>query len=149
LRLIDHEADRRHSLGLVVAELRREADALGLEFQQAARSGCDAASRNNLRQRANSLVTRAAQASLTASKGAGFVVGHPAERLLRESMFFLVWSCPQPVLNRCSAIWRAWLPTNKSLTEFELVTEREVAENKCFFGFPRIVNPGGTRLSPP
>ncbi len=97
LRLIDHEADRRHSLGLVVAELRREADALGLEFQQAARSGCDAASRNNLRQRANSLVTRAAQASLTASKGAGFVVGHPAERLLRESMFFLVWSCPQPV----------------------------------------------------
>jgi hypothetical protein len=25
------------------------------------------------------------------------VVGHPAERLLRESMFFLVWSCPQPV----------------------------------------------------
>jgi hypothetical protein len=42
-------------------------------------------------------VTRAAQAALTASKGTGFVVGHPAERLVRESAFFLVWSCPQAV----------------------------------------------------
>ena len=38
---------------------------------------------------------RAAQAALTAAKGAGFVRGHPAERLARESLFFLVWSCPQ------------------------------------------------------
>lgn len=52
----------------------------------------------SVRQRANSLVLRAAQALLAASKGAGFVSGHPAERILREAMFFLVWSCPQPVL---------------------------------------------------
>jgi len=25
------------------------------------------------------------------------VAGHPAERLVRESLFFLVWSCPQSV----------------------------------------------------
>ena len=43
--------------------------------------------------------TRAAQAYLAASKGAGFVVGHPAERAVREAMFFLVWSCPQPVVS--------------------------------------------------
>jgi hypothetical protein len=43
-------------------------------------------------------VLRATQAYLAASKGAGFVAGHPAERLVREAMFFLVWSCPQPVL---------------------------------------------------
>ena len=97
LRLIDGEADRRQSLAPVSAELRREADALEQEFHQAVGNGCDATSRNRLRQRANALVTRAAQAALTASKGAGFVVGHPAEQLLRESMFFLVWSCPQPV----------------------------------------------------
>jgi alkylation response protein AidB-like acyl-CoA dehydrogenase len=97
LELIDREADGRQSLAPVVAELRREADALGQQFRQATRDGCDASSRNSLRQRANALVTRSAQAALTASKGAGFVVGHPAERLLRESMFFLVWSCPQPV----------------------------------------------------
>jgi len=50
-----------------------------------------------IRARANSLVLRSAQAWLTACKGAGFVAGHPAERTVRESMFFLVWSCPQPV----------------------------------------------------
>ena len=97
LRLIDREADSRPSLTPVGAELRREADALEQDFHQAVGNGCDATGRNSLRQRANALVTRAAQAALTASKGAGFVVGHPAEQLLRESMFFLVWSCPQPV----------------------------------------------------
>ncbi|MGE3316632.1 MAG: acyl-CoA dehydrogenase family protein, partial [Planctomycetaceae bacterium] len=52
----------------------------------------------SIRQRANSLVLRVAQAYLAASKGAGFVAGHPAERAVREAMFFLVWSCPAPVL---------------------------------------------------
>ena len=51
-----------------------------------------------LRQRANSLVLRVTQAALAASKGAGFVRGHPAERHVREALFFLVWSCPQPVV---------------------------------------------------
>ncbi|WP_166820249.1 acyl-CoA dehydrogenase family protein [Thalassoroseus pseudoceratinae] len=52
-----------------------------------------------IRQNANSLVLRTAQAYLAAVKGAGFLSGHPAERGVREAMFFLVWSCPQPVLN--------------------------------------------------
>ncbi|MEX1224544.1 MAG: acyl-CoA dehydrogenase, partial [Pirellulales bacterium] len=51
-----------------------------------------------LRTRANSLALRASQASLTAAKGAGYVWGHPAGRWCREALFFLVWSCPQPVL---------------------------------------------------
>ena len=59
--------------------------------------GIDTQDRNLLRQRANTLVTRTSQAALTASKGAGFVKGHPAEHLIRESMFYLVWSCPQSV----------------------------------------------------
>ena len=50
-----------------------------------------------LRTAANSLVVRAAQAALTATKGAGFIAGHPAERGIRESMLFLVWSCPHQV----------------------------------------------------
>jgi alkylation response protein AidB-like acyl-CoA dehydrogenase len=52
----------------------------------------------SLRARANSLALRAAQASLAAAKGAGYVVGHPAGRWCREALFFLVWSCPQPVM---------------------------------------------------
>lgn len=51
-----------------------------------------------IRQRANSLAARITQAALAVSKGAGFVRGHPAERSVREAMFFLVWSCPQPVV---------------------------------------------------
>ena len=50
-----------------------------------------------IRQQANSLALRSTQAALTATKGRGFVQGHPAERMVREAMFFLVWSCPQPV----------------------------------------------------
>ncbi len=61
-------------------------------------TGDPALSSESIRRRANSLVLRAAQAYLAASKGAGFVAGHPAERAVREAMFFLVWSCPAPVV---------------------------------------------------
>ena len=52
----------------------------------------------SIRIRANSLVLRMTQAYLAATKGAGFLATHPASRMVREAMFFLVWSCPQPVL---------------------------------------------------
>jgi alkylation response protein AidB-like acyl-CoA dehydrogenase len=52
----------------------------------------------DLRARANSLVLRASQSALAAAKGTGYVAGHPAGRWCREALFFLVWSCPQPVL---------------------------------------------------
>lgn len=53
--------------------------------------------KETIRQRANSLTLRSTQAALAAAKGAGYVVGHPAGRWCREALFFLVWSCPQPV----------------------------------------------------
>ncbi len=62
-------------------------------------SGEAVCTNESLRQRANSLVLRATQASMAAAKGAGYVVGHPVERWCREALFFLVWSCPQPVMN--------------------------------------------------
>ena len=48
--------------------------------------------------RANSLVLRATQMSLAAAKGAGYASRHPVGRWCREALFFLVWSCPQPVV---------------------------------------------------
>ena len=51
-----------------------------------------------LRSAANSLALRSAQAALAAAKGTGYVQGHPAGRWCREALFFLVWSCPQPVM---------------------------------------------------
>ena len=53
---------------------------------------------NDVRHLANSIALRIAQACMAVSKGAGYVQGHPAERLVREAMFFLVWSCPRPVV---------------------------------------------------
>ena len=52
-----------------------------------------------LRQRCNNLVLRATQASLSVAKGTGFVTGHPAGRWCCEALFFMVWSCPQSVMN--------------------------------------------------
>ena len=60
-------------------------------------------SAGELRQQANSLVLRSTQAALSAAKGAGFLASHPTGRWAREALFFLVWSCPQPVVaaNMC------------------------------------------------
>jgi alkylation response protein AidB-like acyl-CoA dehydrogenase len=52
---------------------------------------------HGLRKRANDLALQSSQAALAAAKGAGFMQGHPVSRWCREAMFFLVWSCPQPV----------------------------------------------------
>ncbi len=57
-------------------------------------------SAETLRVRATTLALQMSQSLLTASKGAGFVHGHPAERMVREAMFFLVWSCPQAVAGK-------------------------------------------------
>jgi alkylation response protein AidB-like acyl-CoA dehydrogenase len=101
----------RSALGLLERESRQRADlapprdALGAEAAEleadlfAAVRGTPACSNDVLRQRANSLVLRATQAALAAAKGSGFVQGHPAGRWCREALFFLVWSCPQPVLS--------------------------------------------------
>jgi alkylation response protein AidB-like acyl-CoA dehydrogenase len=97
LALLDHEADGRPALAPIAAGLRAETLALSARLATAASDGIDPEARDRLRGEANSLVIRAAQAALTASKGAGFVAGHPAERLVRESLFYLVWSCPQTV----------------------------------------------------
>jgi alkylation response protein AidB-like acyl-CoA dehydrogenase len=70
-----------------------ESDLIGLA------SGVPACSSDELRARANSLALRSTQAALAAAKGAGYVNGHPAGRWCREALFFLVWSCPQPVMN--------------------------------------------------
>ena len=50
-----------------------------------------------LRVRVNDLLTRLAVVLMNLSKGSGFVRGHPAERLVREAMFFQVWSSPPSV----------------------------------------------------
>ena len=98
--LVADEASRRESLAPIAAGLGTELATLVGRLDAAARAGIPPAERDALRGAANDLVLRAGQAALAASKGAGFVRGHPAERLVRESLFFLVWSCPQAVTDK-------------------------------------------------
>ena len=100
LRGLAVETEKRSDLNDYLFPLQEESDQLLADLRLAAQGaspdGDNAA--ESIRRRANSLVLRSAQAWRAATKGAGFVAGHPAERAVRESMFFLVWSCPQPVL---------------------------------------------------
>lgn len=95
--LIEREAIKRQALTANLKALATQADDLHLRLRQVA-SGIEVCSNDELRTAANSLVLRATQSALVAAKGAGYVSGHPAGRWCQEALFFLVWSCPQAVL---------------------------------------------------
>ena len=90
-----NEAAKRSDLIEIAEQLQLQTDALCNDLIDAASGGtCDA---GELRGRANRLVMRTTQAAMSAAKGAGYVATHPVGRWCREALFFLVWSCPQPV----------------------------------------------------
>ena len=47
----------------------------------------------------NELALRITHAAVALYKGTGLLADHPAQRLAREAMFLLVWSCPDPVID--------------------------------------------------
>jgi hypothetical protein len=96
------EAMRRADLVPVVDGLSEQwrtldDDLARLADASPAAGGAGPSPADDIRGRANSLALRSAQAALAATKGSGYVRGHPAGRRCREALFFLVWSCPQPV----------------------------------------------------
>jgi len=106
LDFLEQEAEARSDL--VEAAKRFRTDETELRTLLLAKAqGDEVCSSEKLRSSANSLVLRVTQATLAAAKGAGFVHAHPAGRWCREALFFLVWSCPQPVLqaNLCELAW--------------------------------------------
>ena len=96
---------KRESVQKSRSDLQPTADALDQQLQELSNSlfqlaaGNPVCSNEQLRIDANSFVLRATQSALVAAKGAGFVEGHAVGRWCREALFFLVWSCPQPVRN--------------------------------------------------
>lgn len=89
------ESTKRNDLLRVAETMESQVDELQQRLLQAAAGqACDA---SQIRGDANRLVMRTTQAAMTAAKGAGYVQGHPVGRWCREALFFLVWSCPQPV----------------------------------------------------
>jgi alkylation response protein AidB-like acyl-CoA dehydrogenase len=97
IEYLEQESKQRSDLKKPTAELHREHAALQKDLLAMA-AGKEVCTNDELRAKANSLVLRATQAALAAAKGSGYVIGHPAGRMAREAMFFLVWSCPQPVM---------------------------------------------------
>ncbi len=95
---LEHESLARLVLASPAAELRHEHTELADSLLQLA-GGVQVCSNDTLRAAANSIALRASQAALSAAKGTGYVVGHPAGRWCREALFFLVWSCPEGVMS--------------------------------------------------
>ena len=52
-----------------------------------------------LRAACNDLALRITQSLVALQKGSALLMDHPAQRLAREALFFLVWSCPDPVID--------------------------------------------------
>jgi alkylation response protein AidB-like acyl-CoA dehydrogenase len=97
IEFLEKESQQRADLGDPTGNLRAEHATLQRDLISLAAGAADCSS-DEVRTRANSLVLRSTQAALAAAKGSGYVAGHPAGRWCREALFFLVWSCPQPVM---------------------------------------------------
>jgi alkylation response protein AidB-like acyl-CoA dehydrogenase len=97
LKFLAGEAEKRSDLREPLASLRNELDEAQADLLALA-AGDEPCTSEAIRARANSLVLRTTQSALAAAKGTGYLLGHPTGRWCREALFFLVWSCPQPVM---------------------------------------------------
>jgi len=97
ISFIMQESQKREELETIAVALRADWDQTRQHLTEFAdgEANCD---KDQLRMECNQLAMRATQASLAAAKGTGYLVGHPAGRWCREALFFLIWSCPQPVM---------------------------------------------------
>lgn len=97
ISFITQESRQRADLEKIGVALRADWDQTRQRLMQFA-AGDTTCDKDQLRMGCNDLVMRATQAALAAAKGTGYVIGHPAGRWCREALFFLIWSCPQPVM---------------------------------------------------
>lgn len=108
--LINQSADRLEGMRAVLEETIRPAyETLRRDLIEAANElkNPDAeipAAR--LRARVNDLLVRTSATLMTLSKGTGYLQSHPAQKLLREAAFFLIWSAPPAVqLDTIKNLW--------------------------------------------
>jgi alkylation response protein AidB-like acyl-CoA dehydrogenase len=92
---IDSDTARHSKAELESRLLALRADVIAFSETRSA----DADRAASLRGQVNELAVRITHAAVALHKGTALLAGHPAQRLARESMFLLVWSCPNPVID--------------------------------------------------
>jgi alkylation response protein AidB-like acyl-CoA dehydrogenase len=97
VEIIESEAAGRPAIGAAARALADATAAVRDRLHAAADGAADPDRALALRADTTRLALRAAQAAVLAARGSGFVTPHPAQRLARQALFFLVWSCPRPV----------------------------------------------------
>jgi alkylation response protein AidB-like acyl-CoA dehydrogenase len=70
-----------------------------LDLSQPGQESDATAANPRLRGGINDLALRITHTAITLYKGTALLATHPAQRLAREAMFLLVWSCPNPVID--------------------------------------------------
>jgi butyryl-CoA dehydrogenase len=97
VRYIRQEAGRRPTVAPFAERFEEALAAARRRMEELAATSAETEAVFAFRAESTGLVLRATQAALTVAKGAGFAVPHPAQRWARQALFFLVWSCPQPI----------------------------------------------------
>jgi alkylation response protein AidB-like acyl-CoA dehydrogenase len=97
--IADHRSDAAKDAGAKfgeqLARVREEIIVLSQQGREA--EAAEAAPR--IRGIVNDLAIRVTHAAVALYKGTALLSSHPAQRLAREAMFLLVWSCPNPVID--------------------------------------------------
>jgi alkylation response protein AidB-like acyl-CoA dehydrogenase len=94
-----HDSDRARSLAGRLGEQLSALRNRVLELCKPGREADAAVEAPDLRASINDLAVRITQTAVTLHKGSALLLDHPAQRLAREAMFFLVWSCPDSVID--------------------------------------------------
>jgi alkylation response protein AidB-like acyl-CoA dehydrogenase len=99
LLIQEHRSDRAQS---AAARLEQQLESARSEILDLSAPGQESNAQQHsprLRGVVNDLAIRAAHTAVTLYKGSALLNDHPAQRLAREAMFLLVWSCPDPVID--------------------------------------------------
>jgi alkylation response protein AidB-like acyl-CoA dehydrogenase len=97
--IAEHDSDRARAAHAKFTEQLATARAEVADLCQSGREADAAAANARLRGTCNDLALRVTHAAVALFKGAALLQNHPAQRLAREAMFLLVWSCPNPVID--------------------------------------------------
>jgi alkylation response protein AidB-like acyl-CoA dehydrogenase len=97
--IADHNSDRARAAHGRFCEQLAVLRAEVADLCQPGREADAGAANARLRGACNDLALRATHAAMALYKGAALLADHPAQRLAREAMFLLVWSCPNPVID--------------------------------------------------